>query len=179
MRKNLLSPFSNQLALCLALLCSFFFVFRNSEPLRWIIPRSNQGHELQGTTREPRFYIEVSKPDGFPITVYNEDEIKQIASLYKLKNIRNGDRIVINDRGIISLSRISGKKSLALGIPIGINSASVEDLEALPGIGPKLAEKIVKYRNLKGPFRAIEELRNIDGIEEKRLESIRPFINLD
>lgn len=121
----------------------------------------------------------MSKPDGFPITVYNEDEIKQIASLYKLKNIRNGDRIVINDRGIISLSRISGKKSLALGIPIGINSASVEDLEALPGIGPKLAEKIVKYRNLKGPFRAIEELRNIDGIEEKRLESIRPFINLD
>ncbi|MGE5443136.1 MAG: ComEA family DNA-binding protein [Ignavibacteriales bacterium] len=68
---------------------------------------------------------------------------------------------------------------MALRIRIGINSASIEDLEVLPGIGPKLAGRIVQYRNLNGPFRAIDELRNIGGIEEKKFESIKPFINLD
>lgn len=175
MRSNLLSIFSNQPALCLALFCSLVFVFR-MEPLHWIIY-----YPLQKAAQEPAFYIEVSKPDEFPTTLgfNSKDEINKIASLYRLKNLRCGDRIIFSDSGAISLSRINGKKSLALRITIGINSASVDDLEALPGIGPKLAKRIVEYRDLNGPFKAIDELRKIDGIEEKRLESIEPFISLD
>jgi competence protein ComEA len=118
----------------------------------------------------------MSKPDEFPIMI---NDIKRIASLYKLGNLRSGDSIVLDSSGTVSLSRISGIKSLALRIPIGINSASIKDLEALPGIGPKLAGRIVEYRNLNGHFKAIDELRNVDGIEEKKLEHIKPFINLD
>jgi competence protein ComEA len=119
----------------------------------------------------------MSKPDEFPIMI---NDIKRIASLYKLGNLRSGDSIVLDSSGtVVSVSRISGIKSLALRIPIGINSASIKDLEALPGIGPKLAGRIVEYRNLNGPFKAIDELRNIDGIEEKKLEYIKPLINLD
>jgi competence ComEA-like helix-hairpin-helix protein len=132
-------------------------------------------------TRESRLYIELSKPDEFPITIglNNDDELRRIAFLYRLEKLRSGDNLVLDNAEAISLSRISGKKSLALRIPIGINSAGIEDLEALPGIGPKLAGRIVEYRNLNGPFKAIDELRNIDGIEEKRFLSIKPFISLD
>jgi competence ComEA-like helix-hairpin-helix protein len=167
MKKSLLSIFSNQPVLCLALVCSLFFLFRYF---------GFTNDELQITRSEPQSYIEMSKPDEFPIMI---NDIKRIASLYKLGNLRSGDSIVLDSSGTVLLSRISGIKSLALRIPIGINSASIKDLEALPGIGPKLAGRIVEYRNLNGPFKAIDELRNVDGIEEKKLEHIKPFINLD
>ncbi len=167
MKKSLLSIFSNQPVLCLALVCSLFFLFRYF---------GFTNHELQITRSEPQSYIEMSTPDEFPIMI---NDIKRIAFLYKLGNLRSGDSIVLDSSGTVSVSRISGIKSLALRIPIGINSASIKDLEALPGIGPKLAGRIVEYRNLNGPFKAIDELRNVDGIEEKKLEHIKPFINLD
>src|SRR4030067_817975 len=70
----------------------------------------------------------------------------------------------IHDNGTTSLSRISGKKRLALGIPIGLNSASIDDLTALPGVGIKLAERIVEYKKLNGSFKSVDELDNVKGL---------------
>ena len=50
---------------------------------------------------------------------------------------------------------------------ININTASVADFEALPGIGAKTAALIVEYRQKNGPFKKIEELMNVRGIGEK------------
>ena len=138
-------------------------------------------YKSQIICREPRSYIELSKPDEFPITLglNNDDELKYIALPYRLEKLRSGDKLLFNDAGAISFSRISGRKSLALNIPIGINSASADDLDALPGIGSRLAGRIVEYRKLNGPFKTIGELRNVDGIGEKKFESIKPFISLD
>jgi competence protein ComEA len=106
-------------------------------------------------------------------------ELKRVALLYNLEKLRNGDKLILDDTGTESLSSLSGTKSLALGIPIGINSAGIDDLAALPGIGTKLARRIIKYRNLNGRFKTIDELQSVDGIGEKKIESIKPFINLD
>ena len=56
--------------------------------------------------------------------------------------------------------------------PVCINTASPEELETLPGIGPKLAERIVAYREENGPFTTVEELCEVSGIGEKVLEKI-------
>jgi competence protein ComEA len=107
-------------------------------------------------------------------------ELKGALSSYGVsRNPKNGDRLILQDSGIIVSSKISGRKSLALGIPVGINSASVDDLRALPGIGEKLAERIVRYRELKGGLKNIDELISVEGIGKKKVEAIRPFINLD
>ena len=55
---------------------------------------------------------------------------------------------------------------------ININLASRSELMDLPGIGSSLSERIVDYRNANGPFRNIEELRNVSGIGVKRFEAI-------
>jgi len=55
---------------------------------------------------------------------------------------------------------------------ININLASRSELMDLPGIGGSLSERIIDYRNANGPFRNIEELRNVSGIGEKRFEAI-------
>jgi competence protein ComEA len=52
-------------------------------------------------------------------------------------------------------------------------TATVEQLEELDGIGPTLAERIIEYREAHGGFRSLDELRDVDGIGEKRLESLR------
>lgn len=61
---------------------------------------------------------------------------------------------------------------------ININTASAKGLETLPGIGPAYAQRIVEYRDENGGFEAIEELKKIKGIAQKRLEKLKPFIKL-
>ena len=55
---------------------------------------------------------------------------------------------------------------------ININTATAQQLESLPGIGEKTAEKIIAYRNEHGNFSSVTELLNVSGIGEKKLESI-------
>lgn len=57
---------------------------------------------------------------------------------------------------------------------MNINKASAEELQNLPGIGPSKAEAIVQYRKEHGPFKSVDELKNVTGIGDKTLEKIKP-----
>jgi len=59
---------------------------------------------------------------------------------------------------------------------LDINQATAEQLEALPGIGPVLAQRIVSYRERQGGFKSTKELLNVSGIGPKRFETIRDLI---
>lgn len=61
---------------------------------------------------------------------------------------------------------------------IDLNTATAADLETLPGVGPVLAARILDYRAAYGPFRAVEELLNVSGIGEKKLEAIRSLVTV-
>jgi len=63
--------------------------------------------------------------------------------------------------------------------PIHINSASVDDLCALKGVGPKLAEKIIERRNAAGPFKSPSDLKKVHGIGKKKLENMLQLIIFD
>ncbi|MCL6580970.1 MAG: ComEA family DNA-binding protein [Firmicutes bacterium] len=66
----------------------------------------------------------------------------------------------------------------ALTVKLDLNTATQAQLEALPGIGPALAARIIQYRQEHGPFRTPEELLNVSGIGEKKLAEIRPYITV-
>ena len=61
---------------------------------------------------------------------------------------------------------------------VNLNTATVAELEALPGIGAKVATLIVEYRTKKGPFRKVEELMNVQGIGEKSFLKLRPQLTV-
>ncbi|MCO6541370.1 MAG: helix-hairpin-helix domain-containing protein [Lactobacillus sp.] len=61
---------------------------------------------------------------------------------------------------------------------VNLNTATIEQLQSLDGIGPKKAELIIKYRQEKGNFSKIEDLTNIQGIGEKTLEKIKSQITI-
>jgi len=64
------------------------------------------------------------------------------------------------------------------GGKININTATVEQLQTLPKIGPKTAEAVVEYRNTHGNFNSVEDLLNVKGIGEKKLELLRPLVTV-
>lgn len=60
--------------------------------------------------------------------------------------------------------------------PLDINTATLEQLDTLPGIGPVLAQAIIDYRTKYGPFLYVEDLLRVPGLGEKRLAAILEFI---
>lgn len=66
--------------------------------------------------------------------------------------------------------KVSGK--------ININTASASELESLPSIGPKLAERIIEYRTANGSFKVIEEIINVKGIGDKTFEKFKDQITI-
>jgi len=59
---------------------------------------------------------------------------------------------------------------------ININTATIAELAALPGIGPVIAQRIIAHREKHGPFRRVEELLIIRGIGRKKFEKLKPLI---
>ena len=60
--------------------------------------------------------------------------------------------------------------------PIDINTANIEQLQQLPGIGPVTAQSILDFRKKSGPFRRAEDLLAIRGISESRFKAIAPYV---
>jgi competence protein ComEA len=62
--------------------------------------------------------------------------------------------------------------------PVNINTATVDQLDGLPGIGPKMAARIIDYRQKNGGFKKLEDLMNIQGIGEKNFLKLKPLVTL-
>ena len=61
---------------------------------------------------------------------------------------------------------------------VNINTATQTELETLPGIGPSLALKIIRYREENGKFNNIEDLKNVSGIGDNRFNDIKDYITV-
>jgi competence protein ComEA len=68
---------------------------------------------------------------------------------------------------------------LALGIPIDINKATVEDIMLIDGIGEKTASRIIQFREKSGRYHKVEDLMKIPGIKEKKFRKLRMYFCTD
>jgi competence protein ComEA len=89
--------------------------------------------------------------------------------------------------GIVSPSSVPSSVDQPSAVPVpkrshhgllDLNRATGEDLDALPGVGPKLVERIMEYRQSVGVFHTLEELRAVKGIGKKTFERIRPLVTV-
>jgi competence protein ComEA len=101
------------------------------------------------------------------------------------KKLADGEQIVVPGGTDISTPQLTiGGNGLLFtptppaGEPVNINTASVEELDKLPGIGPTSAQKIVEYRDANGPFTRVEDLLKVPGIGPTTLDEIRGLITL-
>jgi len=62
---------------------------------------------------------------------------------------------------------------------ININNATATELEKLPGIGPKMAVQILDFREANGPFKSVEDLKQIKGVGPKKFEQIKSVVTVE
>ncbi len=83
-----------------------------------------------------------------------------------------------NKSGHTYSEKPAGTKELLLH-SININTASQNELELLPRIGPATAKNILEYRNANGGFKSLDELVNVKRIGPKTLETIKPYLTIN
>lgn len=105
------------------------------------------------------------------------------AALQMAAELRDGQQVivptttaaatsVVSASGFIS-STTSATPMPATTGPVDVNSATLEQLESLPEIGPALAQRIIDYRNEHGPFASLDDLANVKGISARMVDEIR------
>jgi competence ComEA-like helix-hairpin-helix protein len=80
---------------------------------------------------------------------------------------------------VLKIADMSAVKKLALGLKIDLNRASEEELVMVPGIGEKLAAKIVQFRESRGKFIEFTDLTAISGIKEKTLQRLEKYLTVE
>jgi len=94
------------------------------------------------------------------------------------RTIAGGSRVEVTPSGAYRVSAMPGAKLLTLGLPLDLNRATADDLAAIPGLGPALARRIVDFRTARGPFKQIEDLREVSGIAPQNLQKLKPYLGL-
>ncbi len=102
-------------------------------------------------------------------------EVADISALNLAAPVRDGEQVRVARMGeTIALPETESASSL-----INLNRASAAELEELPGIGATLAARIVARRESQGPYRSVEELREVSGIGEKLFTQIAPLVTIE
>jgi len=93
--------------------------------------------------------------------------------------LSNGQKIIVQTKGQplpFTAEGTQRSSTIELNVPIDINTATVEQLDTLPGIGPTKAGEIITYRQKNGAFDRIEDIQNVSGIGPATFEEIRNLI---
>jgi len=134
--------------------------------------------DIEGAVRHPGVYNlkpndrveDALRAAGGPLP---EADLSKVSKSLAAK-ITDGERIIIPFRSSnLSSSAGTGNSNL-----ININTASLSELDSLPGIGPSTAQKIIDYREAHGGFSSIEEIMNVSGIGEAKFEKIKDLITI-
>ncbi len=152
--------------LFLLLLLIFFIIFFSGKIQKEPLNREETiTVEIKGCVRRPGIYeLELGS---------DMDDLFQIAELLENADFSSFslNSKLYNDQLIIVPEIIEEKK-------ISINSADIEELCTLPGIGPKIAQRILDYRIKQGSFLSLEEIKNVSGIGNVKFKRIKELITL-
>jgi competence protein ComEA len=92
--------------------------------------------------------------------------------------VSDGTQVVVPRRAVVEAGATAseGESVEAAGGPVHLNTASLEQLDSLPGVGPVTAQKILDYRQQHGAFSSVDDLDAIPGIGPARLEQLRSLV---
>jgi competence protein ComEA len=94
--------------------------------------------------------------------------------------VKDGDKILVPKRGATGAGSGDGAATTASGQSqqLNLNTATADQLDALPGIGPALAQRIIAYREQHGGFRTVDELQKVPGIGPAKFGQIKDLVTV-
>jgi competence protein ComEA len=169
----------------LLLLLSVFIVARgNSQP--------NEAMEvIPITIAEPEIFVDVTgavnKPGVYTLTGKSRviDAIKaagdsapgaDLSTINLARVLNDGEQIYV-DSTVVNSSGVRVSKAVHSG-PININRATARQLDALDGVGPVIAQRIVDYRKINGSFLTIDDLQKVSGIGAAKFAQIKAKVRI-
>lgn len=99
-------------------------------------------------------------------------------SLNLARTLTDGEQVLVGVEPVVAAPAASGSASAAPGAVVDLNTATSEQLQELPGVGPVTAGAIVDWRTENGGFAAVEDLLQVTGIGEKTLATLRDLVTV-
>ena len=100
--------------------------------------------------------------------------------LNRARFLVDGEQVVVGGPAAVAAPGVGGSGGPATGLaptaPVSLNTATVDQLDTLPGVGPVLAQHIIDYRTQHGGFRSVDELREVNGIGDRRFADLRNLV---
>lgn len=169
---------------------SFYYYLSLPKPLELVKPvKRKVFKESFGTNQKIAVHVggEVNNPGVYYLPKGKRviDAIKaaggakrgaNLDALNLARKLRDGEKIILPPKSFPSLSSFTDSRNDKL---LNLNTATLEELESLPGIGETLAKRIIEYREKNGGFQEVEELRNIEGIGKKKFSKIKDLVTVE
>ncbi len=182
------------LLLLLAVVFSFWLLWHSrareiqvATPRAMISDQTLSGSIVSGTTQSPGIVVvdiggRVKHPGVYTLPTGSRaiDAVKaaggalpgtDLTTINQAQRLEDGEQIVV---GLEQGSPTTGSAT-HLG-KVNLNSASNQELDALPGIGPVLASRIVTWRKEHGRFKSVEDLRQVSGVGDAKFADLRPLV---
>ena len=138
--------------------------------------------EIKGEINKPNIYW--LDEDGIIEDLIKEagglTDLADVSKINRAEKLKNHQSIIVpnkNDEKSASVSSVVTAGANKDGI-VNINTATESELDTLPGIGPARARDIIKYREEKGGFNTVEDLKNIKGIGDKSFEDLKDKVTV-
>jgi competence protein ComEA len=169
----------------------------NEETLAMVADVETNSDEKDDAKADEKIIVMMADIKGAVVNpgVYKINEGGRVVDLIELAGglAEDADAAAINfalyvqDEMAIYVPRIGENVNAVLPVQVGetagngtvnLNSAQSSELQTLPGIGPAKAEAIIEYRETNGPYKSIEDLKEISGIGDKTFEKLKDLISV-